>query len=200
MLPPERELAKLLQVSRTSVREALIVLEVNGLIRIKVGSGAEVCAVPGHAFEVVSGDVSSERSPLEQLSARALVEGQIAGLAAERITQDQLDKLKLAVADMAKVPQTDWEAYLKADFSFHSILALASGNMVLRDIQEYLWALRRQQTFQHFEEHFTRSAEEQRATVNEHLAVFQAVKAHDVSAATQAMHKHLEQVAERFIK
>ena len=89
-LPPERDLAAQLQVSRTSVREALIALELGGLIDIRMGSGVYVrpqgpLARDGHT-------VRSHRDtgPFEQLRARWLIEGETAGLAAMLATKDDV--------------------------------------------------------------------------------------------------------------
>lgn len=95
-LPPERELAQQMGVSRTSVREALIALEVKGRIVIRVGDGAQVCeALPADKAEQLN-----DRSPLEQLEARSLIEGEIAALAAKNATTEHLHALEQTLESM----------------------------------------------------------------------------------------------------
>ena len=93
-LPPERELAVLLGVSRTSVREALISLEIARRVEVRVGTGIFVqqqtesragAAPPGHRGVGTSNNRDEGPSPFELLAARRLIEGEIAALAARRI-------------------------------------------------------------------------------------------------------------------
>ena len=98
-LPAERELATLLGVSRTSVREALISLEIGGLVEVRVGSGVFVTAGPSsHAS---GGDKGP--GPFELLSARTLVEGEVAALAQYSRARVQLDLTTATILNRYKV-------------------------------------------------------------------------------------------------
>lgn len=194
-LPSERELAAQMSVSRPSVREALIALEVMGLVVVRVGDGVQVCAP--RAEPAVKDDASGatetgENSPLEQLQARILLEGEIAALAAERVTPAQEAELERALADMAAVI-ADRTRFLDADRRFHCAVAAASGNQTLADLLTYLWKQRSLPVYRTFEEHFTGTAE-QAVVLNEHRLIVKAIRARDPEAARAAMRRHIERV------
>ena len=105
-LPSERDLAQQMGVSRPSVREALIALEVMGMVEVRVGDGVLVC---GRSESAASAD--AENSPLEQWQARMMLEGEVAGLAAENVTPEQLaaDAASVATAvSIASPAPTAW--------------------------------------------------------------------------------------------
>jgi len=97
-LPAERELATTLGVSRTSVREAIISLEMSGLVEVRVGTGIFVLAAREAAPRA---GVDAGPGPFELLSARKLVEGEIAALAARNAKPADVEALELSVARMA---------------------------------------------------------------------------------------------------
>ncbi len=96
-LPAERELALRLGVSRPSLREALIALEIGGRVEIRVGSGVYV-RDPGADDESAVGALGD--SPSELMQARAAIEGSVAALAAARMTAALADRLKRTVDRM----------------------------------------------------------------------------------------------------
>ena len=93
-LPPERDLAQQLGVSRPSVREALIALEINGLIDVRGGSGIYVNAGAVNGTLANATSLDSGPGPLELLRARGLVEGEIAAVAATQVTREELALLE----------------------------------------------------------------------------------------------------------
>src|SRR5438105_9316042 len=90
-LPPERDLARQLGVSRPSVREALIALEVEGLVEVRVGSGIYV-RNPANAKS--RSELPADTGPFELLRARWIIEGECAALAAKSINKAQLQGMK----------------------------------------------------------------------------------------------------------
>jgi GntR family transcriptional regulator, transcriptional repressor for pyruvate dehydrogenase complex len=94
-LPPERDLAAQLGVSRPSVREALIALEVEGLVEVRMGSGVYVTALEG-----ASRGAANALGPFDIIRARALIEAELAALAAKARTPALLKKLRAAVKAM----------------------------------------------------------------------------------------------------
>lgn len=195
-LPPERDLAQQMGVSRTSVREALIALEVKGLVTIRVGDGVQVCdpaTVPPGL------DLRTERSPIEQLDARCLIEGELAALAAKNATPEHIEKLERALEAMG-VSYPDSAAFLDADHAFHAAMGEASGNQVLIDQLEFLWALRYQATFKKFEEHYTNDPREQAAVLDDHRRIVDAIRGGDARQARAALHQHLKRVQKLFVK
>jgi DNA-binding FadR family transcriptional regulator len=192
-LPAERELAALLGVSRTSVREAVISLEIAGRVEVRVGSGIFV-AQPG-AAQIV-GLVDEGPSPFELLSARRLIEGEIAALAARTIKKSDIAALRATVVRMRE----DGENFAKrdaADREFHVRIAAATGNGSLALVVEGLWHQRRGRLWSRIEQYFhTRKIRE--ATLIDHAAIVDALERHDADGARDAMHRHLARVEREF--
>lgn len=192
-LPSERDLAQQMGVSRPSVREALIALEVVGLVEVRVGDGVLVCD-----HRMPKAETGLENSPLEQLQARIMLEGEVAGLAAENVTPEQLAVLDASLVTMAGVIN-DRTRFLEEDQHFHMAVVVASGSQTLIDLVEFLWAQRTLPVYRAFEEHFTGAAE-QTAVLEEHRAIVEAIRLGDTRKARSAMRKHLDRVRRQFIK
>lgn len=193
-LPSERDLAKQLGVSRSSVREALIALEVSGLVEIRVGNGVYVC---DQSEPAVDSDQSAE-SPFALLEARSLFESEIAGLAAQKATPEQIAEIEKTISAMAgSLP--DHNAYLEQDHLFHRYIAEATGNDIMVQLVEHLWELRRSSLFHKFEEHYTDMALKG-ATIDDHSEILEAIKAGDARKARAAMKAHMSHVKNRFSK
>ncbi|EAY71946.1 regulator for uxu operon [Burkholderia dolosa AU0158] len=126
-LPPERELALKLGVSRPSLREALIALEIGGQIEIRMGSGVYVRDAPADAVGTM---VTLGDSPSELMQARAAIEGSVAALAAARMTAAMLERLRRAVQRMKRLAAAG-RSPVEADRQFHMLIAEAAGNSVL---------------------------------------------------------------------
>ena len=129
-LPPERELAKRFQVNRSSLRQALKVLQLMGVLSQRVGDGtylntdaAKILHEPIE-FLIIMGDLSHE----ELFEARLIVESELAARAAERATSHDLADLRRAIADLEN-SQSD-ESRIDADLAFHEAIFRASGNRV----------------------------------------------------------------------
>ncbi|MGE5170669.1 MAG: FadR/GntR family transcriptional regulator [Rudaea sp.] len=191
-LPAERDLAVSLGVSRTSVREAIISLEMSGLVEVRVGTGIFVTAPPeGRAR--AGGDAGP--GPFELLSARKLVEGEIAALAARNATADDAAALRQSVERLeAKVD--DFAAREAEDRDFHLLIAKATGNGSLELVVEGLWN-QRAELWGRLQQHFHTEELAQR-TIHDHAAIAAAIAAHDPSAARSAMHRHLARVTREF--
>lgn len=196
-LPSERDLAQMLKVSRTSVREALIALEVNDLVMIRVGSGVEVRPAARSADAAKTNSIE-ERSPLEQLEARRLVEGEIAALAAKHASDADLARLSASIKATQR-PLTTRETFLAADHDFHQILAQAANHLVFMDVSAQLWSLRRQPAFKKFEEHYTGDAAERSTVIEEHERIFEAVRGRNPREARRRMHAHLDRILRSFV-
>jgi GntR family transcriptional regulator, uxu operon transcriptional repressor len=189
-LPAERELAAKLGVSRASVREAIISLEIGGLVEVRVGTGIFVTAK-----QRPDADRDAGPGPFELLNARKLVEGEIAALAAAGATQDDIDALQQSVERMA-THVDDFAIREDSDREFHLRLAKATANGSLELVVEGLWNQRAElwgRMQQHF--HTTDLAEQ---TIRDHAAIVRAVAAHDSSGARVAMHRHLSRVINEF--
>jgi DNA-binding FadR family transcriptional regulator len=187
-LPAERDLAKSLRVSRPVVREAMIALEIAGLIEVRVGSGAFVREQPAApAVEVNTG-----HSPSDILKARMLIEGETAALAATRATP--LDLAAIAARQAEMIAERDagreWRA---ADLGFHVAIARASGNAALAALVERLWQEQHAPVFSLLSER-VRLRDNWAATVSGHVAVLAAIRGGKRRPARDAMRAHLTQV------
>jgi DNA-binding FadR family transcriptional regulator len=190
-LPAERELASLLGVSRTSVREAIISLEIAGLVDVRVGTGVFVTA--GAAAHGTGADKGP--GPFELLNARKLVEGEIAALAATHARAADIAALKDAVERMS-AHIDDFAIREGTDRDFHLGIARATGNGSLELVVEGLWD-QRAELWGRIQQHFHTEALA-RQTVRDHAAILAAITAHDAAAARSAMHRHIGRVAREF--
>src|SRR5947208_408851 len=134
-LPPERDLARQLGVSRPSVREALIALEVEGYVEVRVGSGVYVLAQrPSDNATALSAD----SGPFELIRARWLIESECAALAARSATRTQIRAMEEALEQMDN-ERSRGLMPLAADRLFHLRIAEASGNSALALVVKTLW-------------------------------------------------------------
>ena len=192
-LPAERDLAGQLGVSRPSVREALIALEVEGLVAVRPGSGIEVVAREAPAL---SARLDLDFGPFEIIRARQLVECELAARAA----------LTLDAAGVRALRQTlDWMAAdmaqgrppVRGDRAFHLRIAEAAGNgPLLRTVTE-LFDERNNPLFEQLGHHFE-TAPTWRLALAEHQAVIAAIASANADAARAAMHQHLQNSHDRF--
>ena len=134
-LPPERELAKQLEVSRPTVREAMIALEKSGLVEVRVGSGIYVLETEKKNLKLSNKIKDIGPGPLELIEARKEIEGNNAALAAQRIDAKCLEQLEQAIENMVQ----DNLVGADGDREFHLLVAKATGNSVLETLTTYLW-------------------------------------------------------------
>ena len=190
-LPPERELAEQMGISRPTIREALIALEVEGRVSIRVGSGIYVTEPPRKAQAVDADD-----SPFELLEARALVEGAGAEEAARRANARDIAALDDVLARMDRQPHPTPKT-LELDREFHTLVAATLGNDVLVRMIGEMFDLRLKPFFVRLSSHFEDRTTWQSA-LEEHRAVRDAIAAGDPEAAKVAMRKHLRLSQNRF--
>jgi len=191
-LPPERDLAKQLGVSRPSVREALIALEVEGYVEVRVGSGVYVVG-PDRA---VAPQLPADSGPFELIRARWIIESECAALAARHATRPQVRAMEEALDEMAA--QRDRGTLpLVADRQFHLRIAEASGNSALALVVRTLWDQRTGPLFLRLEHHFDTPAL-WTVAIREHREIVAAIARHDAAGARAAMRRHMDQAARRF--
>jgi GntR family transcriptional repressor for pyruvate dehydrogenase complex len=123
-LPPERELALQLGVSRPSLREALIALEIGGRVEIRMGSGVYVCAASKRADRKTP---SLGESPSELMHARAVLESSVIALAAARVTRQGMERIRTSL-DAMRDDHARGRAPLENDRRFHVAIAEMGGN------------------------------------------------------------------------
>lgn len=185
-LPSERELAQQLGVSRPSLREALIALEIEGAVEIRMGSGIYVLTVE-EKRSVRPGSIGE--SPVEVMQARAMIEGTVVLIAAPRMTPQALKILRRTLDDMrAKIAQGSTP--LDHDRQFHLTIAEQAGNSVMTRIVEELFDERHSPLSTQFRNRFE-TVDGWKLAVAEHEAILTALEAGDQLLAQAMMHAHL---------
>jgi len=193
-LPPERDLATQLSVSRPSVREALIALEVEGLVEVRMGSGIYVTAQEPAARS--RRRVDAALGPFDVIRARQLIESELAAQAARQKSAALVKRLRAALKLMEDDVANGAIPY-RGDRDFHIALAEASDNAALVRVVTELFDERKNPLFEQLGRHFE-NARSWRHAVAEHRAVLRAVAAGDVAGARAAMRTHLGNSHDRF--
>lgn len=191
-LPAERELASVYNVSRPTVREAIIALEVQGLVEVRVGSGAYVRRLPGQE-DLPGFNISA----FELTEARLLFEGEAAALAATQATDEELAEIGRLVDEIARENQRP-DGSEKSDREFHLAIARATRNSAIFEAIQHLWDVRATSPEAALLHEKARTANI-KPVVDEHTAVLDALRARDANAARSAMRAHLAQVLESLL-
>ena len=192
-LPPERELAERFNVSRPTIREAIIALEILDRVEVKTGSGIYVLA---HQSD--NGNGIEHISPYELTESRALIEGETVALAANMITAEELEELGDSLYEMAQENDQGELAAGDADRKFHHIIAQATRNAMLVSIVENMWRVRNHAPL--VSRAYRSICEQDGAKrVEEHREIFNAVKNRDPQAARAAMHQHFALILNKLI-
>jgi GntR family transcriptional repressor for pyruvate dehydrogenase complex len=191
-LPSERILAQQLQVSRTTLREALRSLSISGLIVPRQGSGWYVRVNAGPLIDGLAEHFRFREMSLEQLmEARRITEPPIAALAAERRTPEDLAELERTYQSMLGV-DTDMDRFEKLDQQFHRGLGVATQNPFFSlAVQPMLTLLREKRIG------VLHGRGALKASNREHGAVLQAVRDGDPQGAHAAMAFHLSSFIRR---
>lgn len=190
-LPSERDLAARFGVSRPTMREAVIALEIDGMVEVKTGSGVYLRALHPQG----EGPARADIGPFELLQARAMIESEVAALAATLITDEEITQLAALVDEMEAENRHDVVMSEDADRRFHLAIANATKNSALILMVETLWDVRVKSP------QSVRLLERVRAQgvkprIDEHAAVMNALRRRDPQGARQAMRAHLEGVIE----
>ena len=191
-LPAERELADTLGVSRTSVRDAFLKLELDGIIDIKHGKGSFVKAgepVP-HILETTLD--TEDHLLYEMLEFRAVLEVEAARLAAQRATSNDLQKIQAALERMAEAT-TAIEAGIEADVDFHMSIVEASHNSVfihlMQTMQNHM-----KDTIRTTRRHRFSHPHRYEDTFEEHRDIYLAIASKDETRAEDLMMTHIVRI------
>jgi GntR family transcriptional repressor for pyruvate dehydrogenase complex len=167
-LPAERELAKTLQVGRSTVREAIRALESVGILQARPGEGTFLVSNQRKLFEV-----------------RMVIEPDLAALAARRASIEQIVKMREALQEQ-DASVKDGQTGMKADTAFHFLLAEAAGNDILFRIMDSLMDLLRETR-----EASLHTGGRPANSLKEHKAILRAIEARDPQAAERRMREHI---------
>ncbi|WP_207456137.1 FadR/GntR family transcriptional regulator [Azospirillum sp. SYSU D00513] len=187
LLPAERDLAKQLGVSRSSVREALIALEINGWVEIRTGNGVYVRSDLPDASEVPAAeDVGVE----QLLEAREAIEGEVAALAARNATEPQFGRMD-ALIGMMEGETADMDAFHTHDRRFHLLIGEMTGNPVFTEVVELMWKKRETSFYASFERAYS-NREIMASMCSDHRLIREALRSRDPERARAAMRGHLK--------
>lgn len=189
-LPSERELGEQFGVSRTVIREAVRALAAKGVIDVRTGSGLRVAAVDASAVSESIGLYlragAVEYAKVHEV--RKLLEVELAGLAAQRASDEQIARMRENCDQMERALEKDVEQASLLDLEFHREIARATDNelylLLLDSIGEALLEIRR--------ENLNTGAGPE--TMRSHRAILEAIERRDAERARQAMAAHLDHV------
>lgn len=188
-LPPERDLAKLLGVSRPTLRAGIRSLSTIGILQSKQGAGTFVA--PADESPTLDSSALRMLSALhgftsdEMFEARLALEMSIAGLAAERATSEQMTLMAEEITGMYASLNSP-EQYLVHDMRFHQTVAAASNNRILTSLMNMIATIlfdSRSKT--------VKRATDLKQSAEQHHEIYRAMREHDAEAARLAMHDHL---------
>ncbi len=190
-LPTERELALQYGVSRPTLREALIALEILGMIEAKHGHGILVTENKGKSVPITDSEIGA----FELIEARRLFEGEVAAMAATLVHDDQIEELEKLLGQMDDKDPVKAE---KADREFHLQIANITGNGAMVACIENLWDWRYRSPLA--KNILARAADlGMKQRINEHTGILDALRNRSSQAARQAMHEHMDRVIEHLL-
>ena len=189
-LPPERELSQQMGVSRPSLREALRALSIMRVIGHRQGSGTYITSLePNYLIEHLDFIFALDDSTyLDLLEARKVIESGIAELAAQGITDDQIQELE-ALHEESIRSADNHEEFLKADLKIHDVICEASSNSILQRIMASLVKISI-----HSRRRTVQIGEIREQTIGDHGKIIRTLANRDSTAARQAMLDHLNHV------
>jgi GntR family transcriptional regulator, hexuronate regulon transcriptional repressor len=197
-LPAERDLARQLGVSRATVREAMIALELSGLVEVRVGAGIFVArAKPLERNPTEDEDLGL--APFEILEARRTIECAVAYFAAQQIQDSDLAELEAALEVMEEEHRNGFKTE-DGDRRFHVGIARATRNSALVKTVEALWDMKFRAPMWAKLHERVRAALLRPGLMGQHRDILGALRRRDPEAARDAMDAHLVQVAEDLLR
>lgn len=197
-LPPERQLANELNVSRSRLRTCLAKLERDGLIWRRVGQGTFVSGVLGveKANSVGSNIHMLETNPSEILETRLALEPQIAYIAAQRATGSDVDRITQILDNSEK--EESWIEWGELDKAFHRAIAEASSNQLFVTIMTTIQSSQNERNWGKLSDSPAAMARRS-GILLEHRAIIHAIQAREAQEAAAQMRRHLEGVREALL-
>jgi GntR family transcriptional regulator, transcriptional repressor for pyruvate dehydrogenase complex len=196
LLPPERELARMLGVSRSSIRDAIRSLELLGLLEPRQGVGTMVRELSAESLVNPLAKVLRQKRKMisELLEVRKMIEPPLARRAALHICAEAIDKLERILARQQEKLRSH-ELAIEEDSEFHFQIALAADNSVVLKVVNVLMDLLRETR-----ERSLQVEGRQEKALAGHRRIFAALKRHDAGAAESAMRRHLQEIENIVLK
>lgn len=189
-LPSEKDMAALLGVSRPTVREAMVAMEIAGLIEVRTGSGIYV----RQRKAVEWTPIDSGPGPFELLSARMLIEGEIAASVAPLVTERDLREIRGTIVEMEEALSRE-EDGRPLDRAFHKRIAAVTGNSVLTSLVETMWSNMFTPMFIRLSKQ-TGLGHRHQMALADHKMILAALSTRDAVGARATMRLHLLHVRE----
>jgi len=191
-LPSERELAETLQVSRSSIRDAIRSLELMGMVEPRQGVGTIVCEISAESVVNPLANALKRKEELinELLDFRKMLEPPLAARAATHASADEISEME-DILDRQQEKLRQGDNAIAEDSEFHYSIALASGNSVVLKVLDTLMDLLRDTR-----ERNLQVEGRPEKSVAGHRRILSAIKRHDAEAAKAAMRRHIEDVEE----
>ena len=191
-LPSERELAEMLKVSRSSIRDAIRGLELRGLVEPRQGAGTIVREIAAEPLASPFASALKRRKEMvsELLDFRKMLEPPLAARAATHASADEISEME-EILQRQDAKQSQGEPAVAEDAEFHYSVALASGNSVVLKVLDIIMDLLRDTR----ERSLQVEGRPQRSLAG-HRRILAAIKRHDAEAAKSAMRRHIEDVEE----
>jgi GntR family transcriptional repressor for pyruvate dehydrogenase complex len=192
-LPSERQLSESLGVSRSAVRDAIQSLGLLGILDIRQGDGTYLRGTGSEFLPAVIewGLFLGEKRLFDLVEARQQLEIVLAGFAATRRTDEELDRLAELI-EVMRDPDITAEGFIESDIEFHLLIAEVARNSALRDVLSSITGLLRAWMGRSIS-----AAGETRSSFREHEEVFEAIRTKDSRGARAAMRRHLAQAERR---
>ncbi len=195
-LPPERELCGRLGVTRTALRNALATLEAEGQLWRRVGKGTFIGAQPIDDFADIA-TITNRTNPAEVMSARRLIEPELARVAALNATAANIDEMRVCLAK--SMAAANWRQYESWDNRLHRVVAQATGNTLLLALFDTLNAVRRAVAWGRLRQNKPKPASNHHS-FTEHADIVAAIAERDRDRAADAMRRHLETVERNLLQ
>lgn len=191
-LPSERELAEMLKVSRSSIRDAIRSLELMGLVEPRQGAGTVVCEVSAESLvsPLTGLLVRQEQHIAELLDFRKMLEPSLAARAATHASPEEIAEMEGILARQEEKLHRD-EVAIEEDSEFHYSIAVASNNAVVLKLLDVLMDLLRDTR-----ERSLQVKGRPQKSLTAHRRILAAIKRHDAEAANTAMRRHIEDIEE----
>jgi len=198
-LPAERELAGRLGVSRASLREALLALEIAGVVEIRGGAGVFVLNNQEISEFEVNDFLKGAPGPYEIMEVRRVIEGQTAYGSALKASREEIDELEKLVEELLDTPLDVTEEFSMLDREFHIQVARLSGNSVLLQMVHWLWDIGKGPMWKRWY-YDQRSQQIRERSRNDHHEIFLFIKNKEAEMARTAMEAHVDRLVHRFLK
>lgn len=188
-LPSEAELCKVFKVGRSTLREALKSLAFIGMIRMRAGGGSYVAEQRSKYMDgplLAKGVLNTEKDVNDLSEARLMLETEVAGLCAQRATEQDLDSLEKIVSEMKTAIDKGGKGFRELDLSFHLAIAAASKNQIMADLLRHIR--------EGLQEMITKSLllpAGMELAYKQHRAILEVLKQRNPEKARKAMRTHL---------